>query len=141
MIITDYNIIIQLNKEMVDMFSFEYGSKTHIFTRLEADTINSLNGYVEVLYKGSTSLYVKHVKEISRLSQGRMYDIFLELRKIYVLKDGIEHQVSRKHELISLLDDKKQQIRNFIKINKLRLSRKTLENIAPVLMFYDSLNN
>ena len=57
--ITDHGIIIQLNKEMVESFSMVFDN-FYNFKKIEADTLNSLAGYVNVLYDGNISLYVKY---------------------------------------------------------------------------------
>jgi hypothetical protein len=139
MIITDRGIVLQLNKEMVDIFSIDYEKQLHLFRRIEADSSNSLNGYVNVLYSGYTALYVKYKKEVTRISQGKMYDIFITLQQVYALKDGIIYPVNGKRSIINLLNDNKQQIRNYIKTNKIRVSKKIPESYVPVLKFYDSL--
>jgi hypothetical protein len=140
MIITDENTVLQLNKEMVDMFTLNYRNIIHQFSRLKSDSINSLKGYVEVLYTGNTKLYVKYIKEIFRSTQGRISDVFQQSDKVYVLKDGVVHQITRKKDFIALLIDKKLQVRNFIKTNRLSVSGKNPQSILPVLKFYDSLN-
>lgn len=141
MIITDQQSVLQLNKEMIDMFTIEYNDTIHQFSRMEGDSINSLKGFVDVLYKGNTALCVKYKKEISRLSQGRMEDVFIQTQKVFIFKNGVVYPVNKKKEFFELLSDNNQQIKNFIKINKLKLSRKVPESFIPVLVFYDNLSH
>jgi len=136
--ITDNGIIIQINKEMVEAFSMIF-DKIYNFKKLEADTLNSISGYVNVLYDGNTSLYVKYRKEILQLAVENKYDLFNQINRIYVKKDGVLSRVDSKREFLNLFKDKKQQLHTFIKANKLKLSRKNPESFRPVIEYYDTL--
>ncbi len=136
--ITDHDIILQLNKEMVDMFTLKFENKTYQFQKLEPDSLNMLMGYVNVLYKGNTSLFVKYKKEILILAVENKYDMFYPSHRIYIMKDGIMHELNSKKDFFSLLSDRKQEIKNFVKKNKIRVSRKIPESFVPVIEFYDS---
>jgi hypothetical protein len=138
--ITDNGIIIQLNKEMVASFSVIFDD-VYSFKKLEADTLNSLSGYVNVLYDGNTSLYVKYRKEILQLAVENKYDMFNQINRIYVRKDGVLSRVDSKREFLNLFKDKKQQLHTFIKANKLKLSRKNPASFKPVIEYYDTLRN
>ena len=135
---TDHGIILQLNKEMVDKFTMEYENKTYLFQKLETDSLNVLIGYVNVLNGGRASLFVKYKKEILILAVENKYDTFHQLHRIYIRKDGIAHPINSRKELIGLLSDKKQQIKNFIKSNKIHLSKKIPESYVPVVEFYNT---
>jgi hypothetical protein len=131
--------ILQINKEMVDKFSLKFENKLYQFERTTSDSSKALKGYLNVLYKGNTSLYVKYKKDIELLAEDSKYDRFYQTRRIYLVKDGIIYQVPGKKELFNLLVDKKQQIRNFIKTNKLKVSKTDPESFVPVLEYYDNL--
>ena len=62
------NIIIQLNKEMVEAFTINYNFREWRFLKLEKDSLNDLNSYVNLLYKGDVSLFVKYRKSILLLA-------------------------------------------------------------------------
>ncbi len=136
--ITDNGIIIQLNKEMVEAFSIIFDNICN-FKKLDADTINSLSGYVNVLHDGRTSLYVKYRKEILQLAVENKYDMFNQINRIYVKKDGVISRVDTKREFLNLFKDKKQQLHAFIRSNKLKLSRKNPGSFKPVIEYYNTL--
>jgi hypothetical protein len=140
LILTNQGNVLVLNKEMVDSFNLEYEDIIHNFENLGVDSMDMLKGYVEVLYKGNTSLYIKHIKVISRLAQGKPYDSFEETHRAYLLKDGKTYRVNTKNEFISLLDDKQDEIRTFIRSHKLKVKKKNPESFVPVLRFYDSIS-
>jgi hypothetical protein len=135
------NIIIQLNKQMVESFTFEYNNKSWRFLKLEKDSLNDLNSYVNLLYKGDVSLFVKYRKSILLLAVDNKYDEFELMLKIYVMKDGKAFPVSNQKDVIALYSSYKQQIRNFIRTNKLQISRKSPESFVPLIEYCDKLGH
>jgi hypothetical protein len=132
--------IVQLNKEMVDSFTISFENKIHKFTKIQEDTLKGFKDYVNILYKGKSALYVKYKKSISP-SVTQQYDgEFYQTHRIYFLKDSTVHSITSKNDLLKVLNEDKVQIRNFIKKNKLRVSKKVPESYVPVIKFYDSVS-
>lgn len=131
------NIIIKLNKEMVESFTIDYFFKSYRFIKLERDSLNDLNGYVNMLYQGNVSLYVKYRKTIQLLAVDNKYDQFDQTLKIYLKKDGKIYPISNQNDIIALYSSDKQQIRNFIKVNKLSISKKSPESFVPLIEYCD----
>lgn len=141
LLVTRKKIVLQLNKEFIESFNLEYGEKTYNFKRLDADSLNSLSGYVRVLYEGNTSLLVKYSKEILSLAVENKYDLFSQIERVYLGREGKLHRIKGRGDLLNLLEDKKQQVHSFIRSNNIRISRKDPESFMPVLEFYDRLRN
>lgn len=133
--------ILQLNKEMVDSFTLNFLYKTYRFKNTLGDSLPGIKGYVNILYKGKSALYVKYRKEIQLLAVDDKYDLFLESFRIYFLKDGIPYQLTSKSDLLKILSSDKIQIKDFIKKNKLKISKKMPESFVPVIKFYDSISH
>jgi hypothetical protein len=136
----NHGSILQLNKEMVDSFSLVYNFKTYRFKNTMEDSLPGIKGYVNVLYKGKSALYVKYKKEIQILAVDNKYDLFYQTYRIYFQKAGIIHQINNKSELLKLLYEDKARIKDFIKKNKLRISKMEPESFIPVIRYYDSLS-
>jgi hypothetical protein len=138
--ITDHGIIIQINKEMVESFSMVFDN-FYNFKKIEADTLNSLTGYVNVLYDGITSLYIKYRKEILQLAVENKYDMFNQVNRIFVEKNGQIFRVDSKRELLKLLEDQKRMVHSFIRSSKLRISMRNPDSFRPVIEYYDRLQH
>jgi len=139
--ITDHGIILQLNKEMVNRFSFTYLDKTYDFFRHDPDSVNTTGGFFNVLYDGGVSLYVKHRKEILLLAVENRFDLFQESHRIYLEKDGKMYLLSGKRDLLNTLEDNKKQIRSYIKSGKFTVTKKDPWSFVPVIEYYDSLRH
>ena len=137
--ITNHGSNLQLNKEMVDSFSLVYNLKTYRFINTTEDSLPGIKGYISVLYKGKSALYVKYKKEIQSLAVGNKYDLFDQTYRIYFVKGATINQISSKNELLKVLYEDKTQIKDFIKKNKLKISKKEPESFIPVIRYYDSL--
>jgi hypothetical protein len=137
---TNHGSILQLNKEMVDSFTFIFGTKTYRFTRIQEDSLMGIKGYVNVLYSCKSALYVKYKKEIELLAVDGKYDRFFQRFRIYFLKDGIVYQINSKSDLFKVLNKDKAQISNFMKKNKIKISKKKPESFIPVIEYYDRIS-
>jgi hypothetical protein len=131
--------VLKLNKEMIDSFTLNFQNKAYKFINITNDSLKGLNGYVNVLVAGKTSLYVKYRKEIANLAVDNKYDLFYPVQKLYFIKDGVLNLISGKREFLNLLDDYKVQVRSYIKKNRLRISKNDPESFVPVVNFYNSL--
>ena len=140
-IITKTNLgnLLQLNKEMVDSFTLVSGIDKYRFVNIKIDSLQGLKGYVNILYEGKSALFVKYKKEIELLAVDDKFDLFFQTYKILLVKDGIANQINNKGDLLKVLYDKKAQIKEFIKRNKFKFSKKDPLSIIPVVRYYDTL--
>lgn len=136
----DHGIIVQLNKEMVDSFTMIMGGKTYRFLNVQEDSLPLIKGYITVLYKGKSALYVKYKKEIEALAVDDKYDLFYRTYRVYFLKEGNIYQISGKSDLLKVLEKDKNPIKAFMKNNRIKVSKKDPESFVPVITYYDSLN-
>ena len=141
MTVTNHGAILQLNKEMVDSFNIIFENKPYYFTKMAEDSLKGFKGFMNVLYKGKTALYVKYKKEIELLAVEKKFDLFYQIHRIYFVKDNLVHLINTKRELLNLLGDYKLQIKGFIKKSKLKVTKKEPESFIPVVKFYESLSH
>ena len=133
--------IIILNKEMVDDFTIDYMNNKYHVIRMEEDSTALLSGYVVAYYEGPTTLFVKYRKEIDILAVDNKYDLFTQSHKIFVRKDGVLQQISGTRQLYKLLADRKTELKNYVRQNKLRIMKSEPQTFALILKYYDSLRH
>jgi hypothetical protein len=131
--------ILQVNKEMVDSFSVFFQNKTYRFVKIQDDSLTGSKTYFNVLYKGKTALFHWYRKKIEKLADEGKYDKFYQISRICFVKDNIIYPISGKSDLMKVLINDKEMIKNYIKINKLRISEKEPESFIPVIRYYDSI--
>jgi hypothetical protein len=141
-IITPLNseVILQLNKELVDSFNISFEDKVYRFTNIRNDTLMDFGGYVNLLYKGRSSFYVKYKKSISPSITSKSDGNFYQNHIMYIVKDNHIQPIDGIKTLFKVLNANKEQIRKFIKKNKLKISKKIPESFVPVIRFYDSIS-
>ena len=136
----DSGRILQINKEMVDSFSLSFQNKIYHFIRIPEDSISGPDGYLNIIYKGKNALEVKYTKKIDRPKIEGEEDNFYQLSRVYFVKDGLFYQVKNKKELYSVLNRYIKQIRDYMKKNKIRVSKNLPESFIPVIRYYDSIS-
>ena len=139
MIKTPGGIVLQINKEMVNSFTLDFEKKTYSFLKLEKGQYE-LDGYVSVLYLGKVSLFVKYTKKILPLEVEKKFDLFEQSHRMYLRKENSIYQVNRKKDILVLFENSKQQIRSFIKTNKIYVSKNYPERCIPLVEFCDHLS-
>ena len=139
--LNDNGMMIQLNKEKVEEFNIEYNLRTYKFRNLDSDSLRNIDGYVNVLFDDELSLVVKYKKEIVMLAVENKYDEFNQLHRLYLRKDSVYYPIRGRRDLIKHLKDKKQQLRSFIRTNKLLITRNNPDSFIPVLEYYTNLKN
>ena len=129
--------VIILNRLNVDNFTLHMGDKEIIFTRI--DSVSGVNGYCNILYNGGTSLLKKYRKKRAQFAIEARYDEFQQDDALYVVKAGKATQISKRRDLLKLLDDRHDEVRSFIRETSLRIDIKNPAGLIPLLRYYDNL--
>ncbi len=132
-------LILQLNKEVIEAFSFNWKERIYQFRKMDSDTLKNPNGFVNVLADGDVSLVVKYKKEILYLAVDNRYDLFNQTHRIYVMKDGETYSVNSRKELLGLLNSRKQEIKSFINSKDLKVSKNNPDSFRSVIEYYNDL--
>lgn len=132
--------VLQLNREMVDSFSLSFGNKLYRFAVIPGDSVEGLNGYVQILYRGKTDLYVRYLKKIKRSDFESRPDKYYQITRIFYVRDKRAYLISGKGDLLSLSKGNKSRVKDFMRINKLHVSKKDPESFIPVVRFMDTFN-
>jgi hypothetical protein len=143
-IITPVNLqdIVQLNKEMVDSFSLVFDGKRYNFINIKKDTLNFFSGYMQQLYRGNSSLFVKHKKSFSTSAEINSDGTFNESHIIYFMTGDYFYPLAGRKSLYKvLMEDRVDEVKSFIRENKLKVSKKTPSSFTGVIRYYDAISN
>ena len=115
----------------------------HYFERLHRDSLGVISeGFYERLYNGETKVYVRRTKTLnSRASGNELLYTFEERNRIYLLKDKVYHPVRTKKSVLRVLEDKKPEIRDMLKREKIKLKKDREHGIVRMAQTYDSPPN
>lgn len=131
---------IALIGQLVDSFSIE----NHFFIRLR-DSLNPTqprNGFYERLYSGHIQLLKKEKKTIEEdLYSSNVVQRFIHgADSAYYLKIGnVYHPVNNKRSLQNLLQDRKKDLRKFIRTQQLSMRKDRENTLIKVTAWYDTL--
>jgi hypothetical protein len=126
---------------MVDSFNLIFENTNYHLFNAGTDPSSVLRGYVNVLYDGNSALYIKYKKMLQPLAVDGRYDLFFQEHRSYVKKGSEIVAVTGKRELLNLLEDKKKEIRYYLKTRRYKINRRDPNTFIPVLKYYDSIKN
>ena len=129
--------IILMNDEIVNSFSLVFNNETYFFRKF-IDTVSPLKGYVNVLYDGDLKVYAKYRKEILPPTITNGLAKFNQINQIYIKKENDIIRINSKRGLLDLLGNI-DEIKDFIRVNRIRVSVKNPVGFKRVVEYYDSL--
>lgn len=117
----------------------------HKFERIiNNDSGNTImkTGFYDVLYDGKIGIYKKEnlsIKEtITYNAALRRY--IAETDNYYIKKDNRFYEISNKNDLLSVLKDKRKDLQQYAKKNKLKFKKYKEYAFEKIAAYYDSLN-
>lgn len=132
-------MVIVLNRETTRGFTLNRDNTEYRFINLGLGEESNLTGYANVLYEGKCNLLLKSVKEITPLGYRKVFDIFTQTDKLFVMKEGTLFRLKGRKGLLDFLGDRKDELRKYMRNNNLIIMPRQPESVIPVLAYYDSL--
>lgn len=127
------DLYIEVNTETTDEFSMTIMNREYRFINLGS------NGFYHILYRGNTSLFVKYRKEIKKNAVQNTFDAFVESESVYLMKNGNLLRINKKGDLLKALDDRHDEVRAYLRKNRLQLTVKEPESMVSLLQYYNTL--
>lgn len=112
------------------------------FRNLKADSILKIpSNFYEVLFSGNRiSSYQLHQKTPKDDLSGRFYKIkLLDKNSFFIEKGGAIKEINRKRDVLDILNDKRQEVSQFIRKEKLRFRKNIKDDLATITQFYEGL--
>ncbi len=138
-ILANYNNkrIIILNPDNIDHFTVYTDNKEFRFENLHDNY--ELEGYFQVLYDGKNKLYKKWKKKRAQFAVEARYDEFQPDHKLILLRDSIPYGIKNRRDILKIMNERKADIKNFIKHENIRIDVSTPENLIPLMKYLDNM--
>ncbi len=132
---------VMLIKDRVEGFSI----MGHNFIHITPDSLHSSSiapGFYDELYYGNNSLLAKRTKNIQTniRQSGAEIKVFYK-DHYYLLKGDKYYAVSNKKSFLSSLGDKRKELQQYIRQNKLKFKKDIENTMIKTLAYYDKLIN
>jgi hypothetical protein len=119
----------------------------HHFVNINTDTLNInspiKSGYYDELYNGKTQVLVKREKSIQNRNNGiGVPETYFNPTTDFYMKKGITYYViSSENGLLNVLKDRKKDVQQYIKTNKIKFRRDPEQAMVKIASYYDHLTN
>jgi len=134
---------IQLIKNRVKSFNL----LGHHIINIEQDVANPSTpnpGFYDELYGGKIEVLAKRAKSIQHTNgfNGTIDSYFSPSIDYYLYKNGTYYSISSEGSFLKLLKDKKSDLQQYIRANKLKFNKQQKEqSMAQVAAYYDHITN
>jgi hypothetical protein len=114
----------------------------HTFVQLHATKTNGLprDGYFDQLYSGDPGFYAKREKRLSS-GTGSEELKYIELNSYYIRLNNVYYFVSSKSELLDILKDKEDEVKKYIRTNKLNFKKNLESSLVLSTIYYSQLKH
>ncbi len=122
----------------------------HHFVNISTDSLpaNTVlkGGYYDELYHGRTQVVSKRYKVIQNYQSNggimEAYNFFTDTKEdFYIRKGGVYYPISGQGALLDVFKDHKKELRQYIKLNKLKFGRDPHGFLASIAAYYDRITN
>lgn len=140
LVVNYYAYRIQLLKPKIENF---YLFNTNFIQITKDSSSKNLvgSGFYQLLYNGKISLLKKEIKSIQQnTSTGVDLQNFVDEKDYYYIKrEGTYYPVKHKKSFFAVLNDKKREVKEFMRSNGLNFKRDRERTISKTVAYYDSL--
>lgn len=112
----------------------------HHFVRV--DSVGTIPaGFYDQRYRGASTLLVKRSKNATQIIDEMKPKTAVRANNdlYYVVKDGDIHRFRKAAAIKKILEDKRREIQQYMKANKIRFSRDREGSMVKVLAYYDTI--
>ena len=131
----------KLNKEQVSNFSMVYPeTNDSMYFQVRKDVANDGGNILGVAYKGKTSYFIAYKKEINNVVSDKYTGEYLAQNRLFAKMDLELIEFESKSDLLKLFASKQNDVKKFMRKNRIKFQKKTPENLIPVFKYFDSIN-
>jgi hypothetical protein len=129
---------VQLNRNFIREFEIDNHQFTYLNDFGKSSDEKLKEGYYEKIYDGNTKLYVRRQK-LENLHESISDLEYKEWAYLFIKKEGVYHRITGKSSLLRVLNDRRKEIRSFIRNNNLVSCTKNYDSVSRILQHYDNL--
>lgn len=129
---------VSINRSAILKFSVNGHHFVHISDLPVQNQARLVPGYYEVLYTKNTGFYVRWTKSREINKQTLQNEYKQEIR-CYIRKDGLFYLIRNNRDLLEVLNDRRDDVKSFMRDNRLRFTPVKRGNAIRVLEYYDNL--
>jgi hypothetical protein len=131
-----HNAQITLSPEKAD--SFRIG--TRVFIQLYSNKLNGLSrdGYYEQLYSGEPGVFAKREKKLVS-GTGSDETKYIQYNSYYIKVKNVFYEIEGKNTLLDLLKDKQDDLKKYIRTNKLNFKKNLESSVVLTTIYYSQL--
>jgi len=129
-----------LNKQHLSWFTFYDLSNGEHTSFQYAPLIAGGKKMVYTTYhSGETQYYVQYKKYVNNVVKGNYTGEYLPKARMFVERNGVLAELDSQKKLVQILSDRKDELKKFMRKNKIKFDRKNPAQLASVFKYYDSL--
>jgi hypothetical protein len=118
----------------------------HLFVRITADSSTPsfiTTGFYEKLYDGKLSVFARYLKVAKQSTTvGENFINYVDYNSYYVLLNNTFYKADNKNDFLSVMADKKEEVKKYMKENKIKINDKEREaSMVRVAAFYSQIKN
>jgi hypothetical protein len=130
---------IQLISDKIDYFTL--GNR--LFERIGVESVNNSlprTGFYEILYDGATKVVALRQKlRREKIESTRVFVLYESRDRYFLFRNGVFFPVKSKSSILKLLEDRKQELKRFIKQRNLLISSNRELTLKSLAEYYDTL--
>lgn len=122
----------------------QFSVSGHTFIRILTDSLSGSvikTGFYERLYDGEIKAFSKKIKVIEEFVDiGNVLNkTAMEKDRWYIFKAGAYHEVKGKSSVLKVLNDKKKEILQFSKLEKIQFKNNMDDALTRIVAYYDTI--
>ena len=97
-------------------------------------------GFYQQMEDGKVLLLYKRSKRINEKITNKLEQQFLDDTKFYIVLDHKVHEVKRLSSVLDVLNDRKKELKEFLRVNKLKYRKDPQSILNKMVAYYNQLH-
>jgi hypothetical protein len=119
---------------------FYIGSRHFRYMDMSAYNTPVVNGFFEVAYDGRYKVLIKRSKKLKFSTNAEMPYYFKSTDEYFLLKDNQLFKIDSENAVISLFNDKKNELKRYLATEKIKFNRDPSKALVALITYYESLS-